>query len=233
MPIREMNNHRKYNEIIYFDTVQSTFTVPSTLQPDPNISSNSAAGIWSGLGGFHNGSLDNKSLIQAGWGGYVSPSFTYRGGYLWYEIIGCADSHGPIDESPVAVMLSSAGDNVRVYVHFDGSNYTIGIRNITKGMVITPVVGTITWQEGDANLSAEFIVERPSDTMSLANFGTAHIWDNYYSDLGGQMTHLYDSGNDLVKCDISRGWLQESTATGWLNPSGTDGSSFQVLWKDW
>jgi hypothetical protein len=145
---------------------------------------------------------------------------------LYYEIVGTNYSGG---QNPILVSLPAyVGHNYRVYVYCNNGNVAYGMRDLTTNIAIIPINVSFTTEDSNPQESVDYIVERPIGANNLANFGTAHIWDNKYEPVGGQTTGLSDNGG-LFKVSMHNLWY-DLAASSWLDPSGTDPSSFQVYW---
>ena len=139
--------------------VSASWTVPTV-----NASiTNTYSATWIGIGGT---GIDNDtSLIQTGTEQQVLTNGTTQY-YAWYELL-------PAEENPIN-MTVSAENNITASINL--SNATSNLWNITITDTTTAASYNIVVTYNSTQLSAEWIVERPtvnSQLTTLANFVNA------------------------------------------------------------
>ena len=173
-----------------------------------------AAAFWVGLDGYNSTSVEQLGTDSDCNGS--TPSY-----YAWYEMY----PNPSVDLSnPV-----SPGDSLTSSVVTNGTNYTLSIRDNTKGWSYS------TTQSGDfSRSSAEVIAEAPSECaeifcseIPLANFGQVNFTGSAVSDSSGTSGGLSAFPADEITMASSTGTTEATPSS--LSDAGAD---FSVTWNN-
>jgi hypothetical protein len=176
--------------------VQSGWTVPTVIRPNPGYSTNGYySSTWSGIGGGFN--AGSGALIQSGTTQDVSANGT-TSYYAWYEIVGGThDTGGEVRINNLAV---HPGDVVGSGVEWTPAGGAImGVCNFSSG------AGCInfTLTSSAPGTSEEWIVEAPyfNGVLPLADFGQVNFinacWQTTFQS-GGSCSSISASGPQAI-----------------------------------
>lgn len=194
----------------------------SWVEPTVTCSSQKAqyAAFWVGIDGYSSSSVEQIGT-DSDCTGRSRPSY-----YAWYEMYPADSVELSTSQYPV-----SAGDSLSASVSVAGSNFTLTLRDVTKGWTFQ----TTQSGSGLAQSSAEWIAESPEicsyrcSLAQLADFGTMSF-TNTTAATGGASEPISaftaDGGPQEITCVTSSGTVRAQPS-----PLGAGGNSFSMTWE--
>jgi hypothetical protein len=196
----------------------------SWIQPKADCSKtpNTYAAFWVGIDGYSDTTVEQTGTL-------VLCSGTTASYYAWWEFY-------PLNSVQIISGFKvSPGNKIDASVTYNGTEFTLTIRNETTGKSFTHS-GNVS---GAKRASAEWIAEAPSSStgvLLLSDFGTAKFGSDYTATSGTNDAKdsttsgpIKDFGKNVheIKMVVSGGTPVKAQPTALT----TDGTSFKVSWK--